>query len=143
MLDFCYTLDYSDKWVVDREPDYVSTAHTNAKMYVLADRCRMNDLQKAALAKLEEQIKKYIDYTGAACMGKFAALVAYVYENTRESDRPLRDLIVKYTLKAWKLLFQDEEFKMVFVDTPDFIHDIFSRPSMDEAKISTNKAEGT
>ena len=87
----------------------------------------MGGLQKVATAKLRGHIDKYIAYTGAACLSKFASLAAFVYDNTRpSSDRALRDLIVTYTLKSWKLLFQDEEFRMVFVETPDLIEDIFN-----------------
>jgi len=130
MLKFCYGIDYSAGAHRAAEPDHISRAHTHAEMYALAEKYGMQGLKKSAKANFSSEIQVWVDYTGAATMPRFTELVSFIYDEIPASDRPLRDLVIAYAYKDWKLLSRQKEFMAFLAANFDFAFDMIdSKPS--------------
>lgn len=101
MIDFLYTLDYDDhpssfvlakegkQQVQDHASDQASSLPVNAKVYIIADKYELKVLKSVACSKYKRGL---LDNWNTPF---FPESACYVFENTMETDRLLRDVIVR------------------------------------------------
>lgn len=97
IIEYFYKLDYDDnrssssaKPVANPSTSFdPRSLLVNAKVYVIADKYELDALKELACYKYNEVL------LGNWNTSNFSESVSYVYENTVETDRCLRDVIVR------------------------------------------------
>ena len=109
MMSFLYTLDYDDhrstKFVVKHTKAYdPASLLVNANVYIIADKYEIEALKKLACLKYEEVLSDTWNTS------YFSESASHVFENTVETDRILRDVIVQVASDHVKALLDRGEF---------------------------------
>lgn len=134
MIDFLYTLDYDDRpssSVVAEEAkqqqqqarasDQASSLLVNAKVYIIADKYELEALKSFACTKY----KKVLSNTWNSPF--FPESACHVLENTMETDRPLRDVIVRVASEHAKDLLDRDDFVEMLKNHGDVAADILRK----------------
>lgn len=109
MTGFLYALDYDDHPTSSlAEPANEATSPAslliNAKVYVIADKYELNALKKLACTKYKEALP--ITWNTSI----FSKSASLVFDNTVETDRMLRDVIVQVASDNARALLDRGEF---------------------------------
>jgi hypothetical protein len=80
---------------------------TNAKMYIIADKNEIEALKKLASTKYKQVVPKCWNDLA------FAESARLIYENTTESDRTVKDIIIQAASDNIKALLDRDEFTEV------------------------------
>lgn len=135
MIDFLHTLDYDDRpsssMVAEeakqqqqqqaRATDQASSLLINAKVYIIADKYELEALKWFACSKY----KKILLNTWNTPF--FAESACHVLENTMETDRLLRDVIVRVASEHAKDLLDRDEFVEMLKNHGDIAADILRK----------------
>lgn len=132
MIDFLYTLDYDDRpssSVVAEEAkqqqactsDQASSLLVNAKVYIIADKYGLEALKWFACTKYTKVL------TNTWNSPFFPESACHVLENTMESDRPLRDVIVRVASEHAKDLLDRDDFVDMLKNHGDVAADILRK----------------
>lgn len=113
MIDYLYTLDYDDhcsstsgaKSVIEyARADDPASLLVNAKVYIIADKYEIEALKKLACLKYKEVLLNTWNTSN------FSESASHVFENTVETDRTLRDVIVQVASDNIRALLDRGEF---------------------------------
>lgn len=124
MLQFCYGIEYSHDKDADGGP---SRAQTNAEVYALAGKYEIDGLKMIAKAKFSTVLD---EWAAIDAIPPFATLVSMVYGSTPDSDRALRDILVGYTQKKWKMLGINRGIKGILARNPGLALDLINSTPM-------------
>ncbi len=107
-MEFLYKLDYEDHRSSvhpDRTPGYDPTSLlVNAKLYIIAEKYEIQALKELACTKYQQVLPETWNTS------VFAESARLVYDNTVETDRMLRDIIVEVASNNAKTLLDRGEF---------------------------------
>jgi hypothetical protein len=140
MIDFLYCLDYDDNRL-DAKSQFqegtesipamkqtvaagqttglnASSLVVNAKAYIMADKYEIEPLKEWAVTKYKEVLPKTWNSTS------FIESASLIFENTPESDRMLRDIIIQKAGKNAKSLFDRGEFVALLQSNSDIAVEI-------------------
>ncbi|CZR66719.1 uncharacterized protein PAC_16620 [Phialocephala subalpina] len=137
MIDFLYCLDYDDHRLdagfqgtesipaVDEtaaaEPPTglnASSLLVNAKTYIIADKYNIQSLKEWAVTKYKEVVPA--TWNSAS----FVESARLIFENTPESDRMLREIIIRKASENVKALFDRSEFVTLLQGHGDFTMEV-------------------
>lgn len=133
MIDYLYTLDYDDRpsssMVAEeakqqqqaRATDQAPSLLINAKVYIIADKYELEALKWFACSKY----KKVLWNTWNTPF--FPESACHVLENTMETDRLLRDVIVRVASEHAKDLLDRDEFVEMLRNHGDIAADILRK----------------
>ena len=131
MVEYCHVMDYPEGPVFEYggspDPSYLSPAHTNAQVYVLAHKYGFCGLGFLASRKLDVAMK---DEFGSAQprpdMAHLIAIISLAYGSTPESD-PVRALMIIYVREHWEQLSPMPEFHEVIAADPMLAVDLVNK----------------
>lgn len=140
MIDFLYGLDYEDhrfdadfrfpggtKSIPAMDQDNIVEEPSgfnalsllvNAQAYIIADKYDIQSLKEWAATKYEEVLLETWNSTS------FIESARLIFDNTTESDRMLREIIVRRASKHAKALFDRGEFVALLQSHNDFAVDV-------------------
>lgn len=126
-MDFLYTLDYDDhrspiKGPGDERRHDSASLVVNAKVYIVADKYELDDLKKLACTKYKQLLPG-----GTWNSSDFTESARLVYDNTMETDRMLRDIIVQSAGINVKALLDRGEFVELLKDHGDLATEIMGK----------------
>lgn len=127
-MEFLYTLDYSDNVSPIKLPPgherAIESASllVNAKVYIVADKYELDTLKKLASDKFNRFLP-----CGIWNSSDFTESARLVYENTMETDRMLRDIIVQTASINVKALLDRGEFVELLKDHGDLATEIMGK----------------
>jgi len=98
LLQYLYTGDYR------RDPTCPSSLLLLAKIYASADMHDVPGLKDAITYDFDRSVGQGLRDESSRL--DFVEAVSYIYENTLETDRALKDVAVNFTLRAAKELFE-------------------------------------
>jgi len=98
LLQYLYTGDYR------RDPTCPSSLLLLAKIYTSADMHDVPGLKDAITYDFDRQVG--LGLKDEPSRLDFVEAVSYIYENTLDTDRALKDVAVTFTIRAAKELFQ-------------------------------------
>jgi hypothetical protein len=150
MIDFLYCLDYDDHCLDNRLPFQGSTEGiqaadgtvvaepltglnassllVNAKAYIIADKYNIQLLKEWAVTKYKEVLMETWNSTS------FIESATLVFENTPESDRMLREVIIWKAGENAKALFDCSEFVVLLKSYSDFAAEILRDTLFNQAE---------
>jgi hypothetical protein len=130
MIDFLYCLDYDDhrhdagfqfqgntESIPAVEPPAelnASSLVVNAKAYIIADKYNIGSLKERAVTKYKQVLPTIWN------SASFVESARLVFENTPESDRMLREVIIQKASENAKALFDRGEFVALLQTHGDF-----------------------
>lgn len=130
MLSYLYTLDYSDNAaarpalsIKQNWPPHLSKEESksvlqvDARVYALAEKYDISGLKDLAKYKYETALNN-------CSGGDFLKSIQDVYGLTRESDRGLRDLVIKHTRGHMPDLKDKNEFTLAIEEIGEFSLDL-------------------
>jgi hypothetical protein len=148
MIDFLYRLDYDDhrldygfQFQDSTENDEIAVVDAlnaasllvNAKVYIIAEKYDIQSLKEWAATKYNEVLPATWNSTS------FIESARLIFENTPESDRILRDIIIRKTGEDAKVLFHRGEFNALLKSHGDFaievLRDVVFNPPDERKKI--------
>ena len=145
MLRYLYSLDYTieprNNYVYDLSEDPVPTVHDNelrqlsslqlvcnASMYGMGDKYGIHGLKGIASEKFAATLKQpewHAEWTcSEVSIGSLATAIKCIYDSTPESDKGLRDQILKYAKLHLKRLLSLEDFKAVLAEVPELSYQL-------------------
>ncbi|CAD6591088.1 MAG: hypothetical protein ASARMPREDX12_004920 [Alectoria sarmentosa] len=145
MLRYLYSLDYTieprNNYVYDLSEDPVPTTHDNelrqlsslqlvcnASMYGMGDKYGILGLKGIASEKFAATFKLpewHAEWTcSEVSIGSLATAIKCIYDSTPESDKGLRDQILKYAKLHLKRLLTLEDFKAVLAEVSEFSYQL-------------------
>lgn len=112
MIDFLYAIDYDDRptTFLAEPANQATDAHNpaslliNAKVYIIADKYELKALRELACNKYKEAV------ANAWNTSIFSESASLVFDNTVETDRMLRDVIVQVASHNARALLDRGEF---------------------------------
>lgn len=111
MLRFMYTFDYSNTCGI-------SSMVYDAQVYQIADKHNIPALKAHSMSKFSASI------TTGWSMDDFSLAISVVYDSTPSGDRGLRDLAVKTSCNNIDILLQNNSFRNLLRQGPDFAADL-------------------
>ena len=167
MLEYLYKLDYAlkarneylDALALGKRPN--STADTdkirrlssfqlicNVSMYCMGEKYGIHGLKGIAsenVAAVFKNADRLVDgkWVSNIDVGALCATIQRIYDITPDSDRDLRDQILRYVRLCLKRLLPQEDFKAVLAKIPEFSYELLvqeaeSRP-LEEAETKKRK----
>lgn len=145
MLCYLYSLDYTieprNNYVYDLSEDPVPTVHDNklrqlsslqlvcnASMYGMGDKYGIHGLKGIASEKFATTLKLpewHAEWTcSKVSIGSLATAIKCIYDSTPESDKGLRDQILKYAKLHLKRLLTLGDFKAVLAGVPELSYQL-------------------
>ncbi len=132
MIDYCYTMDYSDEKAEKLsqseesiEPSYISRAHTNIQVYILADKYDISGLKVLArtkfIAAAATEFSRCVSQNSPPNMTHLMAIISLIHNSTSETDRCLREWIHAYIWIYWRRLIPEPEFHALIARNPELI----------------------
>lgn len=126
MVDYLYTGSYDDKRSAasDEIIESTSAAKYNARMFALADKYQIDDLQTLS-------VRKYSNAIGERCvLNTFFESVPDVYLTTPDTARALRDAALSFARCHLGTSLQIPDIQMAFdkvsMDVPDFARELLN-----------------
>lgn len=105
MMNFLYTLDYDDHRSTSSARAFdPASLLVNAKVYIIADKYEIEALKKLACLKYEQVLSNTWNTSN------FSESASHVFENTVETDRILRNVIVQVASDNVMALLDRGEF---------------------------------
>ena len=117
MIDFCYTETYETF-----DPATSKTLLYHAQLYVLGDKYGISRLRKSAIAALSQALDDDFLYRSVpkpAMMKDLLATIAYLYENTRDSD-VTRKMMAYFPWSSTKFESGSDEFAELLRCYPEY-----------------------
>ena len=132
MIDYCYTMDYSDEKAEkvsnsgeSIEPSYISRAHSNIQVYVLAEKYDIPGLKilarKKFIAAAAVEFNRCVSQNSPPNMAHLMAIISLIHKSTPETDRCLREWIHAYMWIYWGKLTPEPEFHALIAANPELI----------------------
>jgi len=131
MVNYMYQLDYTYEPKAEHETSHMMI---DVQMYAIADKYDIPGLKRLA-------ILKFRGLTNASWKTPaFPEAIKAIYETTPDSDRGLRDVVLKKSVEHSKTLFKAETgFKEMLQEAPSFASDLakeLSEGRIPDAKIT-------
>lgn len=104
MIRFLYVHDYDDDRSSALDPDSdEGPLLVNANMYIVGDKYDITSLKEHAVSKFKEVVDEQWNRPS------FSASIAYLYENSVDTDRELKDVIMEVVITNIRALLQKKE----------------------------------
>lgn len=121
MINYMYQLDYTYEPKAEHETSHMMI---DVLMYAIADKYDMPGLKRLALLKFTALVNA--SWRTAA----FPTAIKAIYETTPDSDRGLRDVVIKKSAEHSQTLFKAANgFKDMLQEAPGFASDLAERLS--------------
>lgn len=126
MVEYLYTGSYDDKraGASDETLERTSAAKFNARMFALADKYQIDDLQTLSVSKYTKAIKEHSD------LHTFFETIPDVYLMTPDTARGLRDAALSFSRYHLGTSLHIPEIRKAFdqvsVDVPDFARELLN-----------------
>ena len=131
MVDYCYTMDYSDEKAEKIlnsgefiEPSYISRAHANVQVYVLAEKYDIPGLKVLAREKFTvvaaAEFNPCVSQNSPPNMTHLMAIISLI-QNSIPADRCLHNWIHAYMWINWRKLILEPDFHALIAGNPEMI----------------------
>jgi hypothetical protein len=131
MIAHCYTIDFSDTRYRDysQAPEHlwVSRFHTNAEMYSLGEKYGIESLKVTAKSKFSLTVEAMEEGNGSTKTDHLYEVIPYIYASTPESDRGLRDIVVRYAQQNSADFSAHPKSKTLIAENLDFVADVMGK----------------
>ncbi|CAD6591090.1 MAG: hypothetical protein ASARMPREDX12_004921 [Alectoria sarmentosa] len=131
MLDYLYTLDYTD----DRNSSVLCIdLAVHVLVYSIADKYSIAGLKDLAMVKMEDSLGFPGHLVTADGTRELLITIELAWTSTPASDKGMREPILKYCKRYLDLLLEMETFKAAMVEIPDMAYDFLAQEVKDRPR---------
>lgn len=144
MIEFMYTTEYASRPKTEEysrhpEQDFewdtfcAKTLCIEVEMYAIADKYAIPLLKEKAAKKFQVCLamftvpSKFPHVPQAVTINHVIKVIPIVYSSTPDTDRRLRDMVVKYAIKFWDDIEQCTDIQELILANPSFIADVLRK----------------